>query len=152
MLASVALDRLPPQVRPVELQQVEGVQERLRLVPPVPEGVECRHARSSQHTTFAVDQVRPHLQAVHRLDHEGKASGPVINRRMPTGSRRAMSLPVVLDLVEPTFVCRRTIFFQCDGQPKGVSVARYYFHIKDGAKRTWRAQNTLAHRPLAFTL
>ena len=33
MLANADLDRLPPQVRAVQLQQVEGIQKRLRLVP-----------------------------------------------------------------------------------------------------------------------
>ena len=34
------LDRLPPRVIPVQFQQVEGLQECLRLVPPVPEQME----------------------------------------------------------------------------------------------------------------
>jgi hypothetical protein len=33
------LDRLPPKVRPVQLQQIEGVQKRLRLIPAVAEQV-----------------------------------------------------------------------------------------------------------------
>ena len=34
------LDRFPTQVRAVELQQIEGVEESLRLGPPVPEQLE----------------------------------------------------------------------------------------------------------------
>ena len=38
------LDRLPPQVRAVQLQQVEGVEEYLRLVPATAQHVEGGHA------------------------------------------------------------------------------------------------------------
>ena len=70
VLASVAftdLDRLTPQVRAVQLQQVEGVEERPRLVPPVAEQLEGSHPLLVAAHHLAVDQAGPHLQVVHGL-------------------------------------------------------------------------------------
>ena len=49
------------QVRAVQLQQVEGVEERLRLVPPVPEHEERSHTTVVAAHNLAVDQAGPHL-------------------------------------------------------------------------------------------
>ena len=63
------LDRLPPQVRAVELQQVEGIQKRLRLVPAGggAGGMQSLLRIATHH--LAIDQAAAHLEVVHRLYH-----------------------------------------------------------------------------------
>src|SRR4051812_35810908 len=60
-------DRLPPQVRPVQLQQVEGIEERLRLVPPMAKLERSHSLRITTHH-LAVDQAGARFEPVHRLD------------------------------------------------------------------------------------
>jgi hypothetical protein len=55
------LDRLPPQVRAVELEQVEGVEECLRLIRAVAEQVEGSHPLLGAAHHLAVDEAGPHL-------------------------------------------------------------------------------------------
>ena len=100
------LDRLPPKVLAVQLQQVEGVQECFGLVPPVTEQLEGSQPPFVTAHDFPVDQARPHLEVVHRLDHQWIALRPVI---APAGDQpdahgvAPVHEPeaIVLDLVNP---------------------------------------------------
>src|SRR4051812_38680603 len=54
----------------VQLQQIEGVQEGVRLVPALAQRREdCQAALIAAHD-LAVDQARAHLEVVHRLDDQ----------------------------------------------------------------------------------
>jgi hypothetical protein len=72
VLANVALRTSigsPAQIGAVQLQQAEGVEERLGLVPPVAEQLEGSDAIVVATDDLAVDQAGAHLEVVHRLDH-----------------------------------------------------------------------------------
>ena len=100
------LDRLPAQVVAVQLQQVEGVEERLRLVPAVAEQLEGGQPPLVAAHHLAVDQAGPHLEVVHGLDHQRVALRPVV---APAGDQPDahgvapghQPEAVVLDLVNP---------------------------------------------------
>src|SRR4029079_13150228 len=89
------LNRLPPKIRPVQLKQVECVQERLGLISSVAEQLEGGQPPLVTAHHLTVNQARPHLEVVHRLDHQGIAVVQSLNlrviSRMPMGSRRAIS-------------------------------------------------------------
>ena len=55
------LDRLPPKVRAVQLQQVKGAKEGRRLVPAMAKHLEGSHALLIAAHNLAVDQTGPHL-------------------------------------------------------------------------------------------
>ena len=61
----------------VQLQEVEGVEESLRLVPPMAQKLGGQPTLVTAHH-LAVDQARPHLEVVHGLDHERVALRPVM--------------------------------------------------------------------------
>ena len=87
------LDRLPPKVRAVQLQQVKGAKEGRRLVPAMAKHLEGSHALLIAAHNLAVDQTGPHLEVVHCLNDKQRfvQSLPLrVIRRMPTGSRRAI--------------------------------------------------------------
>ena len=76
------LDWLAPHVGAVQLQQVEGVEEGARLVPPAAERLEDGQTPLVAAHDLAVDQAGPHLEVVHGLDHE-RDSAP--SSRCPCG-------------------------------------------------------------------
>jgi hypothetical protein len=55
------LNRFPPKVRAVQLQQVEGVEECLGLVPPMPQELERSHSLLITTHHLAVDQAGPNI-------------------------------------------------------------------------------------------
>jgi len=67
------LDRLPPQVRAVQLQQVEGIQKRLRLVPAGggAGGMQSLLRIATHH--LAIDQAAAHLEGVTALPSHSSA-------------------------------------------------------------------------------
>ena len=60
-------DRLTPQVRAVQLQKVEGVEERLSLIPPMPKQLEGCHPLLVAANNFPIDQALPQLEVGHCL-------------------------------------------------------------------------------------
>jgi hypothetical protein len=79
-------DRLTPQVRAVQLQQVEDVQEGPRLVPPVAEQLEGSHSLRITTHHLAVDQAGARFEPVHRLD-----DGRIPRKSSPTRAARPTS-------------------------------------------------------------
>ena len=71
-------DWLPAHVRAVQFEQIEGVEKRLWLVPPMPEQLEYGKALIITAHHLAVDQAGPDLEVVHGLDHEGISRRPVM--------------------------------------------------------------------------
>ena len=98
----------------IQLQQVEGVEERLRLVPPMAQELERSHSLLITTNDLAIDQAGPHLEVIHGLDHERVAGRPVV---APAGNQPdAHGIaaghepePVVLDLVNPVGAGRRLV-------------------------------------------
>ena len=73
MLASGGLsdlDRLTPQARAVQLQQVEDAEERAGLVAPVAEQLTGSPRLSHRNTHLTVDEAGPNLTMVHGLHDE----------------------------------------------------------------------------------
>jgi len=100
------LNRLPPKIRPVQLKQVECVQERLGLVPPMSQELECGQPPLVAAHNLAVDEARPHIEVIHGLDHKRVALRPVVAPAgdQPDAHRVAAGHQpeaVVLDLVNP---------------------------------------------------
>ena len=68
MLASVAL-RTSIGLGAVQLQQVEGVKKRDRLVASPPQDIKSGKPALLAAHDLPVDQARSHLEVVHRLNH-----------------------------------------------------------------------------------
>ena len=108
------LDRLSAQVVAVQLQQVEGVEERLRLVPPVTEQLEEATPLSSQHTTSPSIRQDRTLRWFTASTTSGIALRPVV---APAGDQPDAHgvapghepEAVVLDLVNPVGAGRRLV-------------------------------------------
>ena len=90
------LDRLPQKVRPVQLQEIESVDERLGLVPPVAKQLESGQPPFVTAHHLAIDQAGPDREVVHGLpDQElveqtvGPALAPSSNVKKMTGTRSA---------------------------------------------------------------
>jgi hypothetical protein len=105
MLPSVALRTSIDSGRrsvPFQLQQVEGMEERLGFVPPPAEHVNGGHALLIAAHHLTVDQAGPDLEMVTASTTRGKRAAQSlprrVSRRMP-GSRRAISRGLVLGLV-----------------------------------------------------
>jgi hypothetical protein len=62
----------------VQLQQVEGVEERLRLFPPMSKELEGGQPPLVTTRHLAIDQTRPYLEVVHGLRHQRIALRPVV--------------------------------------------------------------------------
>ena len=108
------LERLAPQVGAVQLQQVEGVEERRCLVAAAAQDVEAGEPVLVAAHHLAVDQAGPHLEVVHGLDHEREAVRPVIaapgDQPDADGiSTRHKAIAVVLNLMNPVGAGRRTV-------------------------------------------
>ena len=71
------LDGLAPQVRPVQLQQIEGVEEGGRLVATPAEDIEPGESALIAAAHLAIDQDRAHLKMVHGLHHQRETRRPV---------------------------------------------------------------------------
>jgi hypothetical protein len=104
------LDWLPAYVGAVQLQQVERIQERLRLVLTVAQNMEGSHAPLVAAHDLFVNQAGANPEMVHGFDHPREAVGPVIAApaQQPDANRIAAShqpITVVLDFVNP--VCAR---------------------------------------------
>ena len=56
-------ERLPPQVVTVELDQVEGIEEHVRIMPPVADAIEARDAVLTASHRLAVDDAAARAQA-----------------------------------------------------------------------------------------
>ena len=102
---------LTPHVRAVQLEEVEGVEERLRLAPSVAKQLEGGQPPFVTAHDFPVDQARPHLEVVDGLDHQWIACRPVMTA--PGDKPDAHGIApghqpeaVVLDLVNPVGVER----------------------------------------------
>ena len=90
------LERFLPQVRAVQFEQVEGVQEHVLAFPLAPHAFEHGQAIVVAADGLPIDQAGPSLEVVHGLDDQRDSDRPsrgrcVVSSRMPTGSRRAMS-------------------------------------------------------------
>jgi hypothetical protein len=69
------LKRPSPQVGSVQLQQIEGIEERFGLFPAMAEHIgSTATPRSSQHTTSTSIKRDPHLEVVHRRRYPGASS------------------------------------------------------------------------------
>jgi hypothetical protein len=83
-----------PQVLAIELQQIEGNEEDLRVMAAVPQLVKTRYPPLVAAHCLAVDQATAHLQSPHSLEDERVAGRPVmpVPGQMPTlaESRRGM--------------------------------------------------------------
>jgi hypothetical protein len=107
------LDGLPAEVRAVQLKQVEGVEERSRLVPPVPEHLEGGRTLLVAAHNFAVEQAGPHFEVVHGLDHQRETGRPIV---APAGDQPDAAgvapghqpVAIVLDLMNPTLASGHT--------------------------------------------
>ena len=106
------LDRLAPQVRAIQLQQVEAVQKRSCLIATAAQHVEARPC-ASQHTNSPSIRHERTL-TVHRLNHQRETVRPVVAAAgdQPDADRiatRHETIAVVLDLVNPAGSGRRTV-------------------------------------------
>ena len=117
MLASVALRTSIGSRRrsvAVQLQQVEGVQERLGLVPSMAQKLERSHSLLVTAHHLAVDHAGPHLEVVHGFHDKRVAARPVVPSAgdQPDAHRVAPGhepVAVVLDLVDPIGARGRTV-------------------------------------------
>jgi hypothetical protein len=108
------LERLAPQIRAVQLQQVEGVEKRLRLVASAAENVEPGESVLVAAHHLSVDQAGAHCEVVHSLGDQRKASRPVVaapgNQPDADGiSARHKAIAVVLNLMNPVGAGRRAV-------------------------------------------
>jgi hypothetical protein len=91
---------------PFRSQQVERVEEGLRLFPPAAQHVEPGQAALVATHHFAVDQAGADLEMVHGFHHEREAGGPVVTApgQQPDAHGIApghQPVAVVLDFVNP---------------------------------------------------
>src|SRR6516162_3223168 len=105
-------ERLPPQVIAVQLNQIEGIEEHVRIMPPVADAIEARDAVLTARHSLAIEDAGARAQASERLDDEREAVGKVVAR--PAAEPHAVSAlagdyaeAVVLDLVQPVIAARR---------------------------------------------
>ena len=108
------LNRLAAQVGAVQLQQVEGIEEGVHLVPAAAQDVEPGEPALVAAHHLPVDQAGPHLEVVHGLDHEREAVRPVVaapgNQPDADGiAPRHQPVAVVLDLMQPVGAGRRAV-------------------------------------------
>src|SRR5262245_48371910 len=106
--ASVALRTSSgaPQVVAVQLDQVEGVQERTVIMAAVANEIERGNAVVIAGDSLAVDDARARTQACQRFDYQREAVGEVITRTAVEPHLRAILAgdnpkTVVLDLMQP---------------------------------------------------
>jgi hypothetical protein len=69
------LERLAAQILAIELDQVEGVEEDARIVPPMPEQVKARPAVIAAGDRLTINDGRARAQAGHGLDDQREAVG-----------------------------------------------------------------------------
>jgi hypothetical protein len=105
---------LAPEVRAVQFQKVERIEEGLGLVPAMAKQLESRYALLIATNDFTVDQAGAHLEVVHSLDHEGKPIGPAVaspNQQADAHwvAARHQTVAVVPDLMNPVRAGRRTV-------------------------------------------
>jgi hypothetical protein len=94
------------EVRTVQLQKVEGVEECFGLIPTVAEQLEGGHAVLIAAHHLAIDQARTHLEMVHGLHHERVADCPVVTPAGDQSDAHGIATghkpeTIVLDLVNP---------------------------------------------------
>jgi hypothetical protein len=92
--------------RPVELQKVEGVQDRLAGLVTAMQGLEDGDTVGTDHHGLAVDRERPGAQLARRRGDGGIAIGPIMTAAREEAHNRAVPahdqpIAVVLDLVHP---------------------------------------------------
>src|SRR5262249_52898732 len=105
-----------PQVVAVQLDQVEGVQERAVIMAAVANEVERGNAVVIASDSLAVDDAGARAQACQRLDDQREAVGEVIARTAIEPHLRASlagndAKAVVLDLVQPQAAGRQRVDF-----------------------------------------
>jgi hypothetical protein len=105
------LDRLPPKVCAVQLQEVEGVQERPRLVPAMAEQRKAAKPSSSQHTTSPSIRQERTLRWFTASTTSGKRSAQSLPRLVSRHGIAAghQAIAVVLDLMNPVPTRRRLV-------------------------------------------
>src|SRR2546423_6997434 len=99
---------ITPQVVAVQLDQVEGIEEYARIMPPIPDAVEARHAVLVAAHGLAVDDTRARAQPGERLDDQREAVGQVVAGAAVEPHALAIlarddAEAVVLDLVHPRY-------------------------------------------------
>ena len=100
------LKRLAPQIVTVKLDQVEGVQENVRVIAPVPEPVKRRHAVMATSNGLAINDAGARPQAGQGLNDQWEApgeiiAGPAVEPHMVAVLPGDDPEAIVLDLVEP---------------------------------------------------
>ena len=105
-------ERITPHVLTIELDQVEGIEEHARIVPPIADAVEARDPVLAARHRLAVDDAGARAQLGERLDDEREAVGQVIAR--PAVELHPLVVlagddpkAVVLDFVQPVVAGRR---------------------------------------------
>jgi len=110
------LNRIAPQVVAVQLDQVEGVQERAVIMAAVANEIERGNALVIAGNRFAIDDAGAGAQTCERLDYQWEAVGEVIARTavephsrpiLPSNNPKA----IVLDFVQPLAARRQLIGF-----------------------------------------
>ena len=69
---------ISPKIVAVKLDQVEGIEENLIIVPPVSDPVERSHAILSAGDPFPVDNAGPRAQPGHSFDNQGETVGQIV--------------------------------------------------------------------------
>src|SRR5262249_59873927 len=100
------VERRAPEILAVELEQVKGEQEHPRVLAPVPEPVEYRHAVAIAGHGLAVDQERAHLERAGGLENLWIPWRPIVpvageQPDAADGAPDHHAEAVVLDLVNP---------------------------------------------------
>jgi hypothetical protein len=116
------LERLSPQVRPVEVQDVEGEVRHGRPLGKAPQVLEAREARgpvAEDHRDLAVDPGAPDGQLLDRRRDLGEALRPVlaVAAHEPHAAllhSREDPISVVLQLMEPAIARRRAVHEQSE--------------------------------------
>ena len=110
------LKRIAPQVVAVQLDEVEGVQERAVIMAAVANEIERGNAVVIAGDRFAIDDAGARAQASQRFDDQREAMGEVIARTAVEPHLRAVlagndSEAIVLDLVQPLAARRQCVGF-----------------------------------------